>query len=96
MEKLRLLELTMKTVMLILLATFQRGQTMLALSLDAMHRDDTKISFRLKLTDLKQGRQAISQNFYNSKSSMIQTYVFFLICVITLPVRKILGKLRRY
>ena len=56
MEKLSLLELTMKTVMLILLATFQRGQTMQALSLDAMHRDDTKIIFPLKLTDLKQGR----------------------------------------
>ena len=57
-EDLDLLALSMKIVSMILLATYQRGQLILALNLDRCAMVDNEIRFRILAEDLKQGSRA--------------------------------------
>ena len=54
-QDLSLLQLSAKTVMLILLATFQRGQIIVALNLDRMIRLEDELRFEILPSDVKQG-----------------------------------------
>ena len=56
--ELDLLELSMKLVTMILLATYQRGQLILALNLDRCVILDEEIRFRILAEDVKQGSRA--------------------------------------
>ena len=54
-QDLSIMQLTVKTVMLILLATFQRGQIIIALNLDRMCKTENEFRFKILNSDLKQG-----------------------------------------
>ena len=55
LDQLTLMELSVKTVMLILLATYQRGQIILALNLERMTMLKDEVRFEILRADLKQG-----------------------------------------
>ena len=55
---LSLMQLSVKSVMLILLATYQRGQIVIALNLDRMYKDEKEFRFRILKSDLKQGSKS--------------------------------------
>ena len=54
-QDLSLMQLSVKTVMLILLATYQRGQIIIALNLDRMCKTENEFRFKVLKSDLKQG-----------------------------------------
>ena len=56
-KKISLLKLTQKIVMLILLITGQRGQIITALNVDRMEISSNHITFKIRNSDIKQGRQ---------------------------------------
>ena len=56
-KKISLLKLTQKIVMLILLITGQRGQFITALNVDRMEISLNHITFKIRNSDIKQGRQ---------------------------------------
>ena len=57
-QDLSLMKLSVKSVMLILLATYQRGQIVIALNLDRMFKDENEFRFRILNSDLKQGSKS--------------------------------------
>ena len=58
-QDISLMKLSAKTVMLILLATYQRGQIIVALNLDRMCKTDDEVRFEILGSDVKQLRQHV-------------------------------------
>ena len=57
-KDLSMMQLSVKTVMLILLATYQRGQIIVALNLDRMCKTEHEYRFKILNSDLKQGSRS--------------------------------------
>ena len=76
-QKLSVLKLSMKTVMLILIVTGQRAQIVNALHIEKMKLSNSSVTFFLENKDLKQGRQG-----YKPRPLYLRAYPDKRLCVV--------------